>query len=170
MKPIIVNINFLGDELQDVGKISRVIEEVQAGLSGNTMNDSSGMPSRETIQPYPLPQKKGFWLNQLNEDQLHFLGVFIHCEGKIKDVEKALGVSYPTVKAKLSDLKSAMSPSPAPKATSPINPHSTLHKSEELPEKSSPSLTLDILEKLNSGTIDVNQAIQQLKQTQKGES
>ena len=42
---------------------------------------------------------------ELSPDMLHFLNVFIHCEGKISDMEKALGISYPTVKSKLSQLK-----------------------------------------------------------------
>jgi len=41
----------------------------------------------------------------LNDDELYFLRIFIHCEGKIQDMEKALGVSYPTVKARISELK-----------------------------------------------------------------
>ena len=43
--------------------------------------------------------------SKLGGDDLHFLRVFIHCEGKIKDVEKAMGLSYPSVKAKLGKLK-----------------------------------------------------------------
>lgn len=36
--------------------------------------------------------------------------VFVHCGGKIGDVEKALGISYPTVKAKLAKLQAALTP------------------------------------------------------------
>jgi hypothetical protein len=35
--------------------------------------------------------------------------VFIHCGGKISDVEKALGISYPTVKTKLAKLQGLLS-------------------------------------------------------------
>jgi hypothetical protein len=38
----------------------------------------------------------------------HFLMVFVHCGGKISDVEKALGISYPTVKAKLGKLQTLL--------------------------------------------------------------
>jgi len=44
----------------------------------------------------------------LDKDLLHFMRVFVHCEGRIKDMEAALGVSYPTVKAQLSRLKDAL--------------------------------------------------------------
>ncbi len=49
-----------------------------------------------------------FVLNEfgsLTPDELHFLRVFIYCEGRIRDMEAALGVSYPTVKARLVTIK-----------------------------------------------------------------
>jgi len=41
----------------------------------------------------------------LTPDELHFLRVFIYCEGRIRDMEAALGVSYPTVKGQLASIK-----------------------------------------------------------------
>ncbi|MEA4894941.1 MAG: DUF2089 domain-containing protein [Oscillospiraceae bacterium] len=38
---------------------------------------------------------------RLPEDDLDFVKVFIKCRGNIKDVEKELGISYPTVRGKL---------------------------------------------------------------------
>lgn len=38
---------------------------------------------------------------RLPEEDLEFLKVFIKCRGNIKDVEKELGISYPTVRGKL---------------------------------------------------------------------
>lgn len=37
----------------------------------------------------------------LPEEDLDFVKVFIKCRGNIKDVEKELGISYPTVRGKL---------------------------------------------------------------------
>ncbi|HNZ82747.1 MAG TPA: DUF2089 domain-containing protein [Sedimentibacter sp.] len=37
----------------------------------------------------------------LPEEDLDFVKVFIKCRGSIKDVEKELGISYPTVRSKL---------------------------------------------------------------------
>lgn len=48
-------------------------------------------------------------LARLDSEMTHFLMVFIHCGGKIGDVEKALGISYPTVKAKLAQLQEVLS-------------------------------------------------------------
>ncbi|MGC6173110.1 DUF2089 domain-containing protein [Lacrimispora sp. 38-1] len=38
---------------------------------------------------------------RLPEEDLEFTKVFIKCRGNIKDVEKELGISYPTVRGKL---------------------------------------------------------------------
>ena len=40
----------------------------------------------------------------LNKEQLYFVETFLKCRGNIKDVEKELGISYPTVRAKLDDV------------------------------------------------------------------
>lgn len=37
----------------------------------------------------------------LSAEELHFVETFIKCRGNIKEVEKELGISYPTVRAKL---------------------------------------------------------------------
>ena len=44
----------------------------------------------------------------LNKEQLSFAEVFIKNRGIIKDVEKELGISYPTVRAKLDDVISSL--------------------------------------------------------------
>jgi len=44
----------------------------------------------------------------LGDDQLRFMETFVMCRGNIKDVEKELGISYPTVRAKLDDVISAL--------------------------------------------------------------
>lgn len=49
-------------------------------------------------------------LARLDDELSHFLMVFVHCGGKIGDVEKALGISYPTVKAKLAKLQADLTP------------------------------------------------------------
>lgn len=40
----------------------------------------------------------------LNPEQLSFVVAFLKNRGNIKDVEKELGISYPTVRAKLDDV------------------------------------------------------------------
>ena len=43
-------------------------------------------------------------LYYLSSDQLNFVDTFLRCEGKIKWVEKELGLSYPAVRARLTDV------------------------------------------------------------------
>lgn len=42
-------------------------------------------------------------LSRLSPEQLAFVETFLRCEGTIKRVEKELGISYPTVRARLED-------------------------------------------------------------------
>ena len=41
---------------------------------------------------------------RLNSEQLAFLEAFLRARGVIKDVEEALGISYPTVRGRLDEL------------------------------------------------------------------
>ncbi len=47
-------------------------------------------------------------LYQLTPEQLSFVEIFIRCEGKITRVEQELGISYPTVRARLHDVIRAL--------------------------------------------------------------
>jgi hypothetical protein len=54
-------------------------------------------------------------LARLDAEQLAFLRLFVTSRGNLSDIERTLGVSYPTVRAKLDDLIEAISaPAPAP--------------------------------------------------------
>ncbi|WP_160726094.1 DUF2089 domain-containing protein [Bacillus sp. USDA818B3_A] len=44
----------------------------------------------------------------LSKEQLKFIETFLKCRGNIKEVEKELGVSYPTVRGKLDDIISSL--------------------------------------------------------------
>jgi len=47
-------------------------------------------------------------LFQLTPDQLHFVEVFLRCEGKINRVQEELGLSYPTVRSRLEEVIRAL--------------------------------------------------------------
>ena len=79
----------------------------------------------------------------LEEDHLNFMEVFLKCRGNIKDVEKELGISYPTVRAKLDEVISALG--------------YTLVKKPTTDNKE----VLDLLEK---GEISAEQAIKMIKE------
>jgi hypothetical protein len=47
-------------------------------------------------------------LGSLPAEHQDFIEVFVRCRGNIKDVEKVLGVSYPTVRSKLNQAVQAL--------------------------------------------------------------
>lgn len=47
-------------------------------------------------------------LYQLSIEQLNFVELFIRCEGKINRVEQEMGLSYPAVRARLTEVIEAM--------------------------------------------------------------
>jgi len=45
----------------------------------------------------------------LNADDLHFLRIFVRFEGRIKDMEAPLGLSYPTIRTRIHQLNETLS-------------------------------------------------------------
>jgi hypothetical protein len=88
----------------------------------------------------------------LAHDDLHFLRIFVHCEGRIRDMESALGVSYPTIKARLARLKDSL--------TMPQMQAETEVKPAEEP-------TAVVLQELEAGRINFEQAMARLKELQR---
>lgn len=88
----------------------------------------------------------------LEEKHLQFVEVFLRCRGSIKEVEKALGVSYPTVKNMLDAALSALRLDEKPELRK-------IRKSEE---------RSDILSRLSDGEMSVDAALEALNQL-KGE-
>lgn len=80
----------------------------------------------------------------LEPDQLKFVEVFLKCRGNIKDVEKELGISYPTVRARLDDAIEALGYKVVPQ--------------KSLPDRKE---VLDLLEK---GDITAEQAVKMLRE------
>lgn len=72
----------------------------------------------------------------LSAEELNFIEVFLKCRGSIKDVEKELGVSYPTVRGKLDDVLSSLGYT-VTKAKSPDNKEvlDSLEKGEITPDE-----------------------------------
>lgn len=79
---------------------------------------------------------------KLNKEQLHFIETFLKCRGNIKEVEKELGISYPTVRGKLDDIISSLGFSNAKKIeTDRKKVISMLEKGEISPEEAISLLT-----------------------------
>ncbi|MDF2839512.1 MAG: hypothetical protein K0Q99_283 [Clostridia bacterium] len=81
--------------------------------------------------------------HQLPKEQIEFAEIFIKNRGNIKEIERELGISYPTVKGKLDSLIESLG-----------------YKNQIL---YSPSKNQDILEQLDRGEISPEEAIELLK-------
>jgi hypothetical protein len=74
--------------------------------------DACGAQVRSRYRPCPFCA--------LNDDQQTFLLLFLRSRGNLKEVEKTLGVSYPTVRAKLDEIVDRLTP--AQPAAPPVAP------------------------------------------------
>lgn len=82
---------------------------------------------------------------QLTKEHKDFAEIFIKNRGNIKEIEKELGISYPTVKGKLDGLIEALG------YKSPVGSLTAERRK-------------DILEKLNNGEISSEEALQLLNE------
>jgi hypothetical protein len=98
----------------------------------------------------------------LTPEELHFLRVFIYCEGRIRDMESALGVSYPTVKTHLASIKQKLN------LTTPRFAKTEAGESAQADEGEGLS-TEEILDRLQDGRITYKDALRMLRASKKGE-
>jgi hypothetical protein len=151
MKPIVLNINILGEE-------GKALKDLLNSLSGKLEQGQPGPASPgQSVEPTGL--------EGLDREQMHFLKVFVMCEGKIKEVEKALGVSYPTVKGKLADLKDTIERSD--QASGPGLLKDDGNTGAVAPKPSSDQAN-QILELLSNGELTYEQALAKLKESTGG--
>lgn len=80
---------------------------------------------------------------QLPKEQLEFAEIFIKNRGNIKEIERELGISYPTVKGKLDSLIESLG-----------------YKGQMT---NNPNKNKDVLEQLDRGEISPEEAIELLK-------
>jgi hypothetical protein len=95
---------------------------------------------------------KGSRFDQLNADQTAFLETFIRCRGVLRDVEASLGISYPTVRARLDALLVSLDFAETPMAE---EPRVEVAKPKSLQRK-------EILAALDAGTMDAASALEAL--------
>lgn len=80
----------------------------------------------------------------LTAEQLQFIGTFLKSRGNIKEVEKELGISYPTVRGRLNEVISALG----------------YHEKEEKEEKTEEK---EVIARLEKGEITAEEALRLLK-------
>ena len=106
----------------------------------------------------------------LDADDLQLLRIFVYCEGSIRGMEAALGVSYPTVKARIAALRKrlgldadplhAAAATTAPDAVATPDPASATAAARSGADPTDADAVLDALER---GDIDAATAIARLR-------
>ena len=86
----------------------------------------------------------------LDPEQRHLLEVFLSCRGVIRDMEKALGISYPTVRGRLDALLIALGYAPT--------------KSETEAKEELAARRREILDRLGAGEMTADDAAKALKE------
>ncbi|MCM1992849.1 DUF2089 domain-containing protein [Oceanirhabdus seepicola] len=85
----------------------------------------------------------------MNKEELKFIAIFLKCRGSIKDVEKVLGISYPTVRNKLD------------KIAKKLEPDAITSNKKDSSDNSTD--VLKILKELEDGIIDFSTALKEIK-------
>jgi hypothetical protein len=87
---------------------------------------------------------------RLPKDQLEFVEIFLKCRGNIKDVEKELSISYPTVRNRLEGVLQSLG-----------------YRDEKTDPSQNETQRCKILSALESGEITSEEATQQLRKIKK---
>ncbi len=101
---------------------------------------------------------------QLNEfatlapDDLHFLRIFVRSEGRIRDMETALGLSYPTIRGRLTALKNKLQG-----ATETPNAFDESSRGDSGAASSNETRIREILARLEAGEVPFDEAMKQIK-------
>ena len=89
-------------------------------------------------------------LHRLQAEQVQFVEVFLRCRGNIKEVERELKVSYPTVRSRLDQIIQSLG-YPVPART-------------EEPDQNA----VDVLDALGAGDVTFEEALRHLKEERSG--
>ena len=113
-------------------------------------------PRLLTCEHCQIKMEGAFELNEfasLAAEDLHFLRIFVRCEGRVRDMEAALGLSYPTVRARLTALKTKLQGFTA----------DTAQASQAQEAAAQSAAVQDILKALQAGELTFEQAMEQIK-------
>lgn len=89
----------------------------------------------------------------LDAEQARFLETFLRCRGVLRDVEAALGISYPTVRGRLDALLTALGFADGPRPAAPPPPTAEDRAARRR----------EILAAVEAGTMDARTALQELQ-------
>lgn len=110
---------------------------------------------REAFSPEQLRSLLPF--SRLSQEQLYFILTFVRCEGRFNRMEEELHLSYPTLRSRLDEIILSLGYKPAPE------PREEAGAQEPLFRPPDPGERQNILDLLNSGEINVDEARRRLR-------
>ncbi len=98
----------------------------------------------------------------LSEDQLTFVRVFLRARGNLSEVEKVLGVSYPTIRNKLDEINKTLDRAEASSTASQAKPAGA----PGVPTSPVEEARQAVLQQVAAGKISAAEAVQKLRDLQ----
>ena len=101
-------------------------------------------------------------LSTLSDDELTFIKVFLTARGNLTEVERVLGISYPTIRNKLDEINNALNRTNVATELRQKKLSNTL----ETNPPSTEDIRKDILQQVSDGRLSPVEAIQNLREVQ----
>jgi hypothetical protein len=101
-------------------------------------------------------------LSSLSDETLTFIKVFLVARGNLTEVERVLGISYPTIRNKLDEINNILNRS----SDTIIIPEKTTGSAAEKKAASAEDARKDILQQVSDGRLSPAEAVQKLKDLQ----
>ena len=101
-------------------------------------------------------------LSNLSDETLTFIKVFLSARGNLTEVERVLGISYPTIRNKLDEINSILNRN----NDTIILPDKTTGSAAEKKAASVEDIRKDILQQVSDGRLSPAEAVQKLKDLQ----
>lgn len=98
----------------------------------------------------------------LPDELLHFVNVFLEAEGNFRSVERRLGISYPTVKARLASVNARLAEARLRADADPPEPPEDEEIEPPAQDPPARSARLALLHDVRSGRLGVDDALRQL--------
>ena len=101
-------------------------------------------------------------LSSLSDETLTFIKVFLTARGNLTEVERVLGISYPTIRNKLDEINSILNRN----SDTIIIPEKTAGNTADKKAASVEDIRKDILQQVSDGRLSPAEAVQKLKDLQ----
>ena len=101
-------------------------------------------------------------LSRLSDEALTFIKVFLSARGNLTEVERVLGISYPTIRNKLDEINNILNRN----NETIIIPEKTTGSTDEKKATSVEDMRKDVLQQVSDGRLSPAEAVQKLKDLQ----